>query len=67
MTCRARRTNEQLHCADCGLSWDVLDDIKPPCNPKPKPRALASPRRKDHTFWGRNWTPGYPRRLHARS
>jgi hypothetical protein len=51
MRCRKRRINDQWHCAQCGLQWDVSDVEKPPCRPKSKLtpeylRAMETIRRK---------------------
>lgn len=31
MTCQARRQQDQMACARCGLLWDVDDDDPPDC------------------------------------
>lgn len=31
MSCSARRCNDQMHCARCGLQWEVTDTESPRC------------------------------------
>ena len=31
MACRAVRYSDEMHCAGCGLRWDVNDPEPPPC------------------------------------
>jgi len=32
--CKARQYSDQMHCAECGLSWDVNDPDEPACRPE---------------------------------
>lgn len=31
MSCAARRQNDQMACAPCGVTWDIDDPEPPPC------------------------------------
>jgi len=36
MSCQARQYSDQMHCAKCGLTWDVNDPDAPACVEDPR-------------------------------